>query len=104
MVQVSHVIIGILALLGALLVGKSLLMSSSPPPRTVSGLQASYEITPLSYVTMPAPCVAAALPLTNCAASPVDTSIPSRNDLYPGSYTNFGLYNTGCDGNSHRRC
>lgn len=56
-------------------------------------------------VTMPAPCVAAALPVAQSCDGLVFAPQTGRDDLFPGSYVNFGLYNTGCYGNvRNRKC
>lgn len=89
MVGIEKIVIGVLAVLGALLVGNWALQHFNKPRPSAQAMLASYRD---GEVTMPAPCVA---PSLLAGTGDVDPAVASPNDLYPGSYTNFALYNTG---------
>ena len=110
---IFNIIVGILALLGALVVlgavcgsvkaaeEKKVAAENAAAP--VSGMLAQLSdafSTPLTNLPMmPGGCTAV-------TSAPMDpNAAAARNELYPGSYVNFGLYNTGCyDDPRNKRC
>lgn len=112
MSKILGFIVGALALVGALVLLNHLYKYHMNKSSAVSAGQVAAAtnapavvVATADQVTMPAPCVAAALPVAMGCDGTVFAPQTGRDDLFPGSYVNFGLYNTGCYGNvRNRKC
>uniref|UniRef100_A0A6C0BP96 Uncharacterized protein n=1 Tax=viral metagenome TaxID=1070528 RepID=A0A6C0BP96_9ZZZZ len=99
--KIGGMLLGVVALLGAILLVQWGYGKVAGGPSTVGGMNVQDD-------DVKAPCTAATLPAhvsgCGCPSAPSDAKA-SRDDLFPGSYTTFGYNHVACEANPrNQRC